>query len=1173
MQFKIFMNQSLSLTSVILCVVLVRFCSWSSAWAATITQTSTDASGYSSFNSGSHWSNGLGPRAGNDYGSATTLRTPADSGSYTFAGDSLTLNSGGCLVFKGTTNAAVITVNPLLLRSGSLVVNAMTTNPFTLAGSVIVDSGNVANFQVTTPNCGYTISATISGAGGVTFTTTCTSQSAQAITLVKANLYSGGTTVSTYAYVIAAADGALGQGDVTVLGGNLTLQAATGNAIADSARFTVAPSLAVGAVKLNYTGTEAVGAFSLNGGVTYLADGIYTVAQLNSLYGGSVFSGSGSIQVNASGLITQTASDPAGASSFNTGTRWSDGTAPGVRRDYATSTTLRTPPVSGAYTFGGDSLTLNSGGALVFKGTAATDILTVNHLYLLSGSTVVNAMSTNPFTLAGDMVIPYGQTANFQVMAPNYGYTISSIIGGSGAVKFTSTYTLQGTRSIVLESSNTYAGGTTVETYASVIAAADGAFGTGSVTVNGGKLTLQSGKTNNYLSDSAAFRIAKSLAAGTVTLNYTGTDRVGSLSLDGGKTFLADGTYTVGQLNSLYGASVFAGTGQIEVNVARLNTLQGYVSTELSALEAGLATSVPEPTTRDLAQGALTYILREANYVRSRQLLDYLFALQDMNPVSTGYGTFPWQQNHPEIVDPNAVEFTMLPLGPLFLNYSSGFPADFQTSALSHLQAALVAVTRHQVSVTYTNIFLMRATNLILLGQYLNDTMAQNEGEAALDQWIAYVRANGVSEFDSSVYSGVQINVLTTLYNNVRTARIQAKVKVMLDYLWADVAANYFVAGQELSGATSRTYSFLKHDYNLNGHYYLDGIQPIASNSVGILSEDGLTSANGKWGKYSLESKFYDLSRISERVIVQKWGSGAGQDRYTYITPNFAIGSASRYYCQQDRPVSVHLASSKKLPILGLIPDAFDAPYGKVQVVESSGHTKIEHLKYAISAVQEKGALLTLLDLGPGITDEANAGLPVTSAATNLILPYLADGIYLNGIKVTWSQSVIALSSQSTVGVLEGTTGVAIRLFHADAAQSGVTPTYYLKNDGKNFTDFPSARLVAYHTSGSAPVPAVATVRSGVLILIATCNDATAFQSFLAQASQWTFTETLSGNLWQVTAQPPAGAPSLPVLAASLDLAAKVTGPRTVNGGAIVPKLLTVNGVDWAQIIWSGLDN
>ncbi|MEJ5259474.1 MAG: glycosyl hydrolase [Anaerohalosphaeraceae bacterium] len=92
------------------------------AYSATITLVAADALGQSSFNSGLNWSNGQPPSAGNDYVvSIAQLRTPPDGGNYVFGGDSLTINTGGVLMYKGTGSTGSITVNNLIGNGGTII--------------------------------------------------------------------------------------------------------------------------------------------------------------------------------------------------------------------------------------------------------------------------------------------------------------------------------------------------------------------------------------------------------------------------------------------------------------------------------------------------------------------------------------------------------------------------------------------------------------------------------------------------------------------------------------------------------------------------------------------------------------------------------------------------------------------------------------------------------------------------------------------------------------------------------------------------------------------------------------------------------------------------------------------------------------------------------------------
>jgi len=127
---------------------------------------SSDTSGSSSWKTVGNWDDTSAPHAGSNYNAAQyILRTPSQSGSYTFGGNSLTLPLLGCLSFEGSTSGT-ITV-PSLVLAGGMVQNDIGGTAFTLAGSA----------DVTTPSTIYPgndatrtihVSAALSGTGTLT---------------------------------------------------------------------------------------------------------------------------------------------------------------------------------------------------------------------------------------------------------------------------------------------------------------------------------------------------------------------------------------------------------------------------------------------------------------------------------------------------------------------------------------------------------------------------------------------------------------------------------------------------------------------------------------------------------------------------------------------------------------------------------------------------------------------------------------------------------------------------------------------------------------------------------------------------------------------------------------------------------------------------------------------
>ena len=113
-------------------------------WSATsATLTGSDAVGTSAFNwfgggySGSYagWSDRYFAHAGAAYSTgAYDIRTPRGAPSWDFAGDSLTINTGGRLLFNGSGTSGIVTIDQLVLDGGTLRHDQTRADLFQLAG-------------------------------------------------------------------------------------------------------------------------------------------------------------------------------------------------------------------------------------------------------------------------------------------------------------------------------------------------------------------------------------------------------------------------------------------------------------------------------------------------------------------------------------------------------------------------------------------------------------------------------------------------------------------------------------------------------------------------------------------------------------------------------------------------------------------------------------------------------------------------------------------------------------------------------------------------------------------------------------------------------------------------------------------------------------------------------
>ena len=120
----------------------------------------------------------------------------------------------------------------------------------------------------------------------------------------------------------------------------------------------------------------------------------------------------------------------------------------------------------------------------------------------------------------------------------------------------------------------------------------------------------------------------------------------------------------------------------------RLAAVAARVEMGCRNLEQDAARTNAQPSVRQLTSAALGLLELGESPERAEKLVRHAFGLQDMDPASPGYGTVTWQEGHPEIKDPNAIEFTMQPVGVILLRHGAKLSESFRQDAPPHVRAA-----------------------------------------------------------------------------------------------------------------------------------------------------------------------------------------------------------------------------------------------------------------------------------------------------------------------------------------------------------------------------------------------------------------------------------------------------------------------------------------------------
>ena len=173
-------------------------------------------------------------------------------------------------------------------------------------------------------------------------------------------------------------------------------------------------------------------------------------------------------------LVSMTAGDGFGASSFNSAGTWNNAAAPSAGNDYTNATfLLRTPATTSSYTFLGDSLTITGAGlatavnneSLMWKGSGTGAVITVANLTIDGGQLRHGQGDGDSFTLAGNLAIG-ANNANF---ATQGGMFISANVSGSTTIRVLDNGNGAAARTITFTSAaNTFSGN--IELYGSTAA-------------------------------------------------------------------------------------------------------------------------------------------------------------------------------------------------------------------------------------------------------------------------------------------------------------------------------------------------------------------------------------------------------------------------------------------------------------------------------------------------------------------------------------------------------------------------------------------------------------------------------------------------------------------------------------------------------------------------------
>ena len=444
---------------------------------------------------------------------------------------------------------------------------------------------------------------------------------------------------------------------------------------------------------------------------------------------------------------------------------------------------------------------------------------------------------------------------------------------------------------------------------------------------------------------------------------------------------------------------------------------------------------------RELFTAMLAYAEAHTNVTRIAELLTVAEKMQDRDPGHRACGNFRWYSRDTEVMDFNAVDFCM------------------QHGAL--LALGLQGRVKHQPRTTYTNIALLNASDLILLGEALGDAHAVAEGERRLDLFIKTLYEEGTHEYVSPTYYGVDVESLALLESLAQKEETRAVARTLLTFFWHDIAFNWFAPAQRLSGAHSRTYDYVYGYGELDQALTACGWLPLEGERPREPSFH-FTSFTPLYARWQPPRDLWQLCVMHyPRLVEQTWGAEQYRSRTHYVCHDVTLSTAWKSYQggRMDITLSADFPGTReeRPPRLSFIPDGRHDPYGKKTVFDGKTHSKAFHLDPWWAGVQDKADAL-----GVAVYRDSDFKDATGTLESHLLFRKRLDSLWINEKRVVFDDkkpSTNPVPPGAAVFLRQGTAVIGIRIPWTRGQDGSASPINIVDDNNA----FGAARLTVSH--------------------------------------------------------------------------------------------------------------
>jgi hypothetical protein len=377
---------------------------------------------------------------------------------------------------------------------------------------------------------------------------------------------------------------------------------------------------------------------------------------------------------------------------------------------------------------------------------------------------------------------------------------------------------------------------------------------------------------------------------------------------------------------------------------------------------------------------------------RFERLCDIAALAQNHDPKSPTYGNIKWTWRDKGVTDQNAIDFCMQDGALLWLKHRNAVPPQAQTKLRNLIVLGIEGCLRHRVTFSYTNITILNAANLIVLGEMFERPEVTDEGLRRLEGLCMWTWAYGTHEYDSPTYYGVDLNGLQFIQAHAKSERARRTAIGLLEVFWTDVALNWFPGAEKLGGAHSRSYDYLRGLGDLDHNVALSGLA--ASLPASPADRDRL---EGKLWLPPADVHKMVRERLP-RQVCQAWGIRQSESRIQVMHADVSLSTAGALYGSQDVPLAVNLSGDRKLTNGYFIADAREDPYGvKKYETSSARHMKALHLAPFWTAAQRGDDALGLVVYRKKDLNDKDAAKEIVNLQSHFVFRRGFDELWIGG--------------------------------------------------------------------------------------------------------------------------------------------------------------------------------